>query len=161
MSESQLICRWCGAAGELELADFDIKVANPQVDFDHKIFRCTICKKLTAEARWGNQQFIYRALEYPRTLRSPIYVLVYEVACAWCERADLIEPEEINATVGNPASARHRYDIYACHACERYTAVSYLGQVFAYAATQDARYPSMYYLEVGEEPERAAQIDAV
>jgi hypothetical protein len=29
--------------------------------------------------------------------------------------------------------------------------VSYLGQVFAYPATQDDRYPSLYYLEIGEE----------
>jgi len=149
--DAKLVCRWCGKEGELELADFDVKVANAQVDFEHQIYRCTSCEKLTAEARWGNQQFVYRAIEYPRTFRSPIYVLVYDVACAWCGRGDLIEPEEINATVGNPASARHHYDIYACRACESYTAVSYLGQVFAYPATQDERYPSMYYLEVGDE----------
>jgi len=149
--DSTLRCRWCGIGDELELADLDVKVANSQVDFEHQIYRCTACQKRTAEARWGNQRFVYKALEYPRAFRSPLYVLVYEIACAWCGRDDLIEPEDINATVGNPASARHHYDIYACHACDRYTAVSYLGQVFAYPATQDERYPSMYYLEVGEE----------
>lgn len=143
-------CSWCGAEDALELADFDVKVANAQVDFDHTIYRCTLCTKLTAMASWGSQLFIYKALEYSRAFRAPIYVLVYPVACAWCGRADLIEPEDINATVGNPASARHHYDIYACNACEHFTAVSYLGQVFSYPATQDARYPSMYYLEVGE-----------
>jgi hypothetical protein len=148
--EAPTVCRWCGAAGELELIDFDVKVANPQVDFDHRIYRCGLCQKLSAEARWGNQQYEYKVLEYPRAFRSPVYVLVYEVACAWCGRSDLIEPVEINATVGNPASARHHYDIYACNSCERYTAVSYLGQVFAYPATQDERYPSMFYLEIGE-----------
>lgn len=149
-AEIEPACSWCGAKDALELIDFDVKVANPQVDFDHAIYRCTLCTKLTATARWGNQSFVYKALEYPRAFRSPVYVLVYPVACAWCGRADLIEPEEINATVGNPASARHHYDIYACHACNRYTALSYLGQVFTYPATQDERYPSMYYLEVGE-----------
>jgi hypothetical protein len=149
--DSGPICCWCGIANDLELADFDAKVANPQVDFAHQIYRCNSCKKLTAEARWGNQQFVYKALAYPRAFRSPIYVLVYEIVCSWCGRGDLIEPEDINATVGNPASARHHYDIYACHACDHFTAVSYLGQVFAYPAIQDERYPSMYYLEVGEE----------
>ncbi len=151
--EAAADCRWCGAEAALELIDFDVKVANPQVDFAHKIYRCELCHKLSAVAHWGNQEFTYRALEYPRSFRSPVYVLRYDVACGWCGRADLIEPEEINATIANPASARHRYDIYACHACERYTAVSYLGQVFAYPATQDERYPSLYYLEIGEDSE--------
>ena len=147
MTERETACQWCGANNELELADFDVKVANPEVDFDHSIYRCTACGKLTAEARWGRQHYTYRALEYPRTFRAPIYVLVYDIACGWCGRSDMIEPEEINATVGNPASARHQYDIYACHACDRYTAVSYFGQVYTYPATQDERYRSMYYLE--------------
>src|SRR6185295_6704799 len=151
MTEQNLNCHWCGTDDKLELADYDIKVANPQVDFEHKIYRCGRCEKLTAEARWGSQRYTYRALEYRRAFRGPIYVLVYEIACAWCGRAERLEPEEINATVGNPASQRHHYDIYACHACDRYTAVSYLGQVFAYPATQDTRYHSMYYLEIGEE----------
>jgi hypothetical protein len=154
-ADTPFACRWCGAEADLELLDFDVKVANPPVDFEHRIYECQTCKKLTAEARWGNQQFVYKAIQYPRTLRSPIYVLVFDVACAWCGRADLIEPEEINATVGNPASARHRYDIYACHSCEQYTAVSYLGQIFTYPAVQDDRYPSMYYLEVGDEQPEA------
>ena len=110
----------------------------------------SLARKHIAINEVGSQHFVYRALEYPRTFRSPIYVLIYEVACGWCGRADMIEPDEINATVGNPASQRHQYDIYACHACDRYTAVSYLGQVFAYPASQDDRYPSMYYLEVEE-----------
>jgi hypothetical protein len=151
MTENQTpVCHWCGAEQALELADFDVKVANPQVDFDHSIYQCSLCRKLTAEARWGREEFAYRALEYSRAFRRPVYVLVYEVACAWCGRSDLVEPAEINATVGNPASQRHHYDIYACHACDRHTAVSYLGQVVAYPATQDERYPSMFYLEVGE-----------
>jgi hypothetical protein len=150
-AESALACQWCGITDELELVDLDIKVANPQVEFEHNIHRCGACAKLTAEARWGKQLFQYKALEYPRTFRSAIYVLVYPIACGWCGRADMIEPEEINATVGNPASQRHRYDIYACHACDRYTAVSYLGQVFSYPAVQDSRYRSMYYLEIDEE----------
>jgi hypothetical protein len=148
-AEPALPCHWCGE-GELELADFDVKVANSQVDFEHKIYRCGQCGKLTAEARWGSQRFAYRALEYPRAFRRPVYVLVYEVGCAWCGRDDMVEPAEINATVGNPASQRHHYDIYACHACDRYTAVSYLGQVFSYRATQDERYLSMFYLEIGD-----------
>lgn len=151
MTEPEQTCQWCGMDNRLELADLDVEVTNPQVEFAHAIYRCEHCGKLTAAAHWGNQRFVYRALEYARTFRSPIYVLVYDVACGWCGRADMIEPEEINATVGNPASQRHHYDIYACHACDRYTAVSYLGQVFSYPATQDSRYPSMYYLEVGEE----------
>src|SRR5262245_28571980 len=151
MTSTELACEWSGMDSDPELIDFDVKVANPQVDFVHKIYRCGQCGKLTAEARWGNQQFVYKALEYPRTFRSPIYVLVYDIACGWCGRNDMIEPEEINATVGNPASQRHQYDIYACHACDRYTAVSYLGQIYTYPATQDDRYPSMFYLEVGDE----------
>ena len=147
-AEPDLSCRWCSLDGELELADFDVNVVNRQVDFEHTIYRCSACQKLTAAARWGPQQFVYRALAYPRAFRRTVYVLVYDVACAWCGRADMIEPAEINATVGNPASQRHRYDIYACHACNRYTAISYLGQVFAYPAKQDERYPSMFYLEV-------------
>ena len=149
-AEPELVCQWCGLDNDMALVNYDIKVANPQVDFEHTIYRCTLCQKLTAVARWGNQQFVYKVLEYPRTFRRPMYVLVYDVVCAWCGRGDLIEPEEINATVANPASQRHRYDIYACHACDRYTAVSYLGQVFAYPATQDDRYPALYYLEVEE-----------
>ena len=39
---------------------------------------------LTAEARWGKQHFLYKALEYPRTFRAPLYVLVYPIACGWC-----------------------------------------------------------------------------
>jgi hypothetical protein len=152
MTERELACSWCGTSDALDLADFEVKVANPQVDFEHTIYRCTHCEKLTAEARWGGQQFVYRAIAYPRSFRGPIYVLVYDVVCGWCGRADMLEPEEINATVGNPASQRHHYDIYACHACDHYTAVSYLGQVYAYPATQDERYRSMYYLELGEEP---------
>ena len=150
-AESELRCQWCSMDAELELVNLDVKVANPQVEFEHNIYRCTACVKLTAEARWGKQLFQYRALEYPRSFRAPVYVLVYPIACGWCGRSDMIEPEEINATVGNPASQRHHYDIYACHACDRYTAISYLGQVFAYPATQDDRYPSMYYLEIGDE----------
>ena len=149
-TEPALACRWCSLGGELELADFDVNVVNRQVDFEHAIYRCSACQKLTAAARWGPQQFVYRALAYPRAFRRTVYVLVYDVACAWCGRADMIEPSEINATVGNPASQRHHYDIYACHACDRYTAISYLGQVFAYPATQDARYPSMFYLAIDE-----------
>ena len=149
--ETALACGWCGMQGDMALADFDISVANPQVDFEHKIYRCGTCEKLTAEAHWGNQRFAYRALAYPRAFRRTVYVLVYDVGCAWCGRGDMLEPAEINATVGNPASQRHHYDIYACHACDRYTAVSYLGQVFAYPATQDTRYPSMFYLEIDEE----------
>lgn len=150
-AEQPLTCYWCGAEGELALDDYDVDVVNRQVDFEHKIYRCDACGKLTAEARWGNQQFAYRALAYPRGLRRTVYVLVYEVGCGWCGRSDMIEPAEINATVGNPASQRHHYDIYACHACDRYTAISYLGQVFSYPATQDERYPSMFYLEIGDE----------
>ena len=150
-AEPGLVCQWCSMDSDLELVDFDIKVANSQVDFDHKIYRCGRCAQLTAEARWGGQRFAYRALEYPRTFRRPIYVLVYDVVCGWCGRADMLEPSEINATVANAASFRHHYDIYACHACDRYTAVSYLGQISAYPATPDPRYPSMYYLEIGEE----------
>jgi hypothetical protein len=151
MAEHSLACHWCGMYDQLELADIKVSIANPQFDFDHTIYRCGACGKLTAEARWGSQQYVYRAIEYSRRFRASIYVLVYDVVCGWCGRGDMLEPEEINATVGNPASARHHYDIYACHACDRYTAVSYLGQVFAYPATQDERYPSMYYLEVGDE----------
>src|SRR5262245_33884190 len=99
MTEQEMACQWCGENDELELADFDVNVANPQVDFDHTIYRCTRCGKLTAEARWGSQHYIYRALEYPRTFRAPIYVLVYDVVCGWCGRGDMIEPEEVNATV--------------------------------------------------------------
>lgn len=150
-TEAELACQWCSIADQLELVDFDIKVANPQVEFEHSIYRCGACTKLTAAARWGKQLFQYKALEYPRTFRAALYVLVYPIACSWCGRADMIEPEEVNATVGNPASQRHRYDIYACHACDRYTAVSYLGQVYAYPATQDSRYRSMYYLEIEDE----------
>jgi hypothetical protein len=150
MEERNLACHWCGIDDQLELADMEVAVANRQLDFDHTIFRCGRCEKLTAEARWGNQQYVYRVIAYPRRFRDPVYVLVYDIACGWCQRSDMIEPEEINATIGNPASARHHYDIYACHACDRYTAVSYLGQVFAYPATQDQRYPSMYYLEIGD-----------
>ncbi len=150
MTEQELACSWCGMDDALDVADVDVHVANRQVDFAHTIYRCGHCARLMAEARWGNQRFVYRALEYPRAFRNPIYVLIYEVACGWCGRADMMEPEEINATVGNPASQRHQYDIYACHACDRYTAISYLGQVFTYPATQDDRYPSMYYLEVGD-----------
>ncbi|HNP88126.1 MAG TPA: hypothetical protein PKK78_18455 [Kouleothrix sp.] len=149
--ESLQACCWCGAEDSSDLIDFDVQVANAQVDFDHAIYRCSVCTKLSATAQWGSQKFAYKALEYPRTLRKPIYVLVYDIACAWCGRSDAIEPADVNATIGNPASARHRYDIYACNACQRYTAVSYLGQVFTYPATQDTRYPSMYYLEVGDE----------
>lgn len=149
-SDPALACHWCGMEGDLALADFDVGIANPQVDFKHNIYRCGFCGKLMAEARWGKEQFAYRALEYPRAFRRTVYVLVYDIACGWCGRSDMIEPAEINATVGNPASARHHYDIYACHACDRYTAASYLGQVFAYPATQDERYPSMFYLEVGD-----------
>jgi hypothetical protein len=152
-AEPELACQWCGLDNDLVLVDYDIKVANPQVEFDHTIHRCAACAKLTAEARWGKQHFLYKALEYPRTFRAPLYVLVYPIACGWCGRADMVEPEEINATVANPASQRHRYDIYACHACDRYTAVSYLGQVFAYPSTQDDRYPSLYYLEIDEQDE--------
>jgi hypothetical protein len=152
-ADPELACQWCGQHNDLALVDYAIKVANPQVEFDHNIHRCGACAKLTAEARWGKQHFLYKALEYPRAFRAPLYVLVYPIACAWCTRADMVEPEEINATIANPASQRHHYDIYACHACDRYTAVSYLGQVFAYPATQDDRYHSLYYLEIGEEDE--------
>ena len=150
MSDNTLICHWCGMDDQIELAAVDVNIANAQLDFEHQIFRCAHCGKLTAEAHWGTQRYVYRALEYPRTFRAPLYVLVYDVACGWCGRTDMLEPEEINATVANPASARHHYDIYGCHACDHYTAISYLGQVFAYPATQDDRYPSMYYLEIEE-----------
>lgn len=151
MSDPEQICQWCGMDAGLEAVDYDVNVANPQVEFDHAIARCGRCGKLSAAARWGAQRFVYRAIAYPRRFRKPIYVLVYDIACGWCGRMDMIEPEEINATIGNPASYRHRYDIYACHACDHYTAVSYLGQVFSYPATQDQRYPSLYYLEIGED----------
>lgn len=153
MNESEQACQWCRAIGVLGLIDHDIRVANAQVEFSHALWRCERCAKLTATAQWGSQRFIYRVLEYPRTFRKPLFVLVYDIVCAWCSRSDSMEPEEINATIGNPASHRHHYDIYACHVCERYTAVSYLGQVFTYPAIQDERYPSMYYLEVGESSE--------
>ena len=151
MTELELACHWCGMDDQLDLVEVDVRIANPQFDFDHAIYRCGRCAKLTAEARWGQQRYVYRAIDYRRAFRGAIYVLVYDIACGWCQRADMIEPEEINATIGNPASARHHYDIYACHACDRYTAVSYLGEVRAFPATQDDRYPSMYYLEIGDD----------
>jgi len=98
MTEHEHMCHWCGMDDRQELADINVKIANAQVDFDHAIYRCGYCGKLTAEARWSGQQYIYRAIEYRRALRAPIYVLVYDVACGWCGRSDMIEPEEINAT---------------------------------------------------------------
>lgn len=153
MTEHEQTCQWCGAGGGLDLADLDASVANPQVDVAHTISRCGRCGQLTAEARRGGRRYAYRALKHPRFLRSPVYVLVYDIACGWCGRSDQIEPTEINATVGNAVGQRTRYDIYACHACDRHTAVSYLGQVCAYPATQDDCHSSMYYLEIGMEEE--------
>lgn len=141
-------CCWCGANDQVELTDLDIKVVNRQVDFAHALYHCERCDKLTVAARWGNQRYDYKAIAYQRAFRGALYVLIYDIACGWCGRSDQLEPEEINATIGNPASQRHQYDIYACFACERYTAVSYLGQIHAYPATQDDRYPSMFYLAI-------------
>jgi hypothetical protein len=151
MTEQELACQWCGSATDLGVAGEGVKLANPQVDLPHTLFRCARCGQLSLGAKWGNQRYLYKGLEYKRPFRRPTYVAIFPVACAWCERRDKIEPEEINATVANPASQRHKYDIYACHACERYTAVSYLGEVYAYPATQDERYATLYYLELGEE----------
>ena len=86
LTEPDLACHWCGADDQLELIDIGVKIANPQVEFEHTLHRCGQCGKLMAEARWGKQHYLYRALEYPRTFRAPLYVLVYDVACGWCSR---------------------------------------------------------------------------
>ena len=47
-AEPELVCQWCGQHNNLALVDYEIKVANPQVEFDHNIHRCDACAKLTA-----------------------------------------------------------------------------------------------------------------
>lgn len=150
MSDQFAACCWCNQAAVAELLTERAKVINRQFDLPHTITRCGACQQLNAEASWGNQTHRYRALAYPRRFRAPQYVLLYPVSCAWCKQSESLEPLEINATIGNPASARHHYDIYVCETCQRHTAISYLGQVQQFPATQDKRYTSMYYLELGE-----------
>jgi len=124
---------------------------NAQVEVNHTLYTCATCRGLSLVAWWANQPFAYRAVERRRLLRPSVCIAIYAVACAWCGRADQMEPQEINATLANPISTRHRYDIYGCYACQRYTAVSYSGEVCTYPATQDTQYQTLYYLHAGQE----------
>jgi hypothetical protein len=154
MTETAISCQWCDSAEWAARYDV-VPVVNARLDVPHTLYECAQCGRLSLSAHWGQQYYTCRAIEHRRRFRSSLYVAVYSVACAWCGRSERLEPEEINATIANPASQRHKYDIYGCHACQRYTAISYLGEIYTYRATQDDRYHTLYYLDVeGEEVAR-------
>jgi hypothetical protein len=116
----------------------------------HTLYLCQDCQQYTLATYWGNQSLSYRAVAQRRFMRSPIYLIIYAISCAWCHHNDQIEPAEINATIANPLSRRHRYDIYACYACHQYTAVAYVGEVHTYQAKRDQSYGTLYHL-IGDE----------
>ncbi len=141
-------CQWCGSDA-LHMRRNEVQVLNAQVEVKHSLYACASCHGLSLVARWANQSYAYRAVERRRLLRPSVYIALYAVACAWCGCGEQMEPHEINATIANPVSTRHRYDIYGCYACQGYTAVSYSGEVCTYPATQDTQYHTLYYLQSG------------
>lgn len=149
MAEHGSRCRWCGS-DNITVQPRQVNVVNAQVDAPHFVHACGACGGFTLVAFWEQQPYIYRAVERRRFLRSPLFVNLYEVACAWCQRNDEMQPQEINATIANPVSTRQRYDIYGCHACNQYTAVSYAGEIVTYRATQDRHYHTLFYLTTGD-----------
>lgn len=150
MTREDITCQWCGS-NEVTPTKNGVKVDNAQIEIPHVPYTCGECQKLTLVAAWSNRSYSYRGVIQPRFLLPNLYVVLYEVACAWCGSDSNIEPLEINATINNPASNRHRYDIYACFACDHYTAVSYLGEIYTYRAKQDNVYRSLYHLVADEE----------
>lgn len=146
MIEGEVLCQWC-SNDDVVLTRHQVKVGNAQVDSSHSLYRCLLCHRLTLVAFWENRRYFYRALEKRQFLLATIYLIIYPVVCVWCGKHDQIEPVEINATVAHSISRHHRYDIYACYACDRYTAVSYLGDITTFHAIQDSTYPSLYHLK--------------
>lgn len=145
-----VICQWCWS-DQVELVQEHVHLLNAQVSMAHVVARCAACERFTAAARWGaGVQFAYRALEYKRRFRASRWVALYAVQCAYCG-SPRTEPAEINVTVANPMSERFRYDLYACEVCQRFTAISYLGQVRAHRAVRDRTYSALWYLDPEEE----------
>lgn len=148
MSETTEQCLWCGYAGPLE-GEQPISVVNPQLDLRHLLRRCPQCSEYLVDVIWPGRTLRRKVQEYRRRFRRSLWVVVYPVACQWCESTNT-EPYEINATIANPVSERFRYDIYRCNYCRRPTAISYLGEIHAYRARQDELYSALWYLEVEE-----------
>ncbi len=144
--EQASLCQWCNSEN-IRLHNHQVKVANAQMDGQpHSLYRCQQCQQYSVVTWWGNQCLSYRALAQRRFLLPTVYLVIYPIACAWCHTADQVEPAEINATIANPWNRRHRYDVYACFACNHYTAVSYLGELHTYRAKRDSTYGTLYHL---------------
>lgn len=140
-----MFCQWCGS-GSVTTHRHRAKVINTQIDFPHTLYRCAACQQLSLATHWNNREVFYRAIAHRRALRSPIYVIVYPIACAWCGQTESMHPEDINATIANPISTRMNYDVYWCDACSHHTALSYLGELVAYPARADTIYDTLYHL---------------
>jgi hypothetical protein len=147
MTDSEGICQWCGSEN-VQMRKYQVRVDNAQMDVPHMLYICADCRMYSLVAWFGNRCSIYRAIEKWRFLLPNIYIIIYPIACAWCGADEQMQPVDINATIGNPMTRRHRYDVYMCLACECYTAVSYLGELATYAATQDNIYSTLYYLNI-------------
>jgi hypothetical protein len=138
-------CLWCGHHGPLQAGDL-VPVVNPQISINHRVQRCPECREAMLDAQWPDRVARYKGREHPRRFRRSLWVIIYPVACAWCQSTNL-DAYEINATIANPVSDRFKYDIYRCNICRRPSAVSYLGEVHTHRADQDRTYPSLWYLD--------------
>jgi hypothetical protein len=147
---TEITCQWCNSS-DMELRKAYVTVFNAQLDVPHALYVCAACKGCSLLAQWGNRHYHYRTIERRRLFRSSLYIIIYPISCTWCGETEQVEPEDINATIANPASRRHRYDVYRCNACEQYTAVSYLGDVETYPAVQDTNHPNLYHVRVEDE----------
>jgi len=152
MAQGERLCTWCGSC-DIGVRKDGVSVVNAHIDVAYTLLLCQTCGKYTLAGSWGGRDYAYRAVVYPRVLRAPLYVAIYPIACAWCGSREQVEPEEINATIANPASRRHRYDIYGCYACHRYTAVCYGSDLATHPATPDEIYHTLYYITHHDTPD--------
>ncbi len=152
--EDEMTCCWCG--GSVQLQAHQARVINPQVDFPHALYRCTACRAWSLATEWGHRRYTYRAVPLRRMLLPTTYIVLYPTTCAWCGATNDMQAIEVNATIANPASQRHHYDIYGCTTCGHYTAVSYAGELTSYPATRDHTYPTLYHLQIEKQTTRTA-----
>lgn len=148
MNGQEYICQWCNST-DTTIRKAQVAVLNAQIDAPHTLLVCNQCGNLSLSVWWGSRLSLYRAIEKRRFLRPSLCIIVYPVICAWCGQSNQMQPEEINATIANPTSRRHRYDIYGCYACDNYTAFSPMDTIKTYRARPDPTYQSLYYLEEG------------
>ena len=142
-------CLWCNYSGSL-LAGATVTPINPQLTVPHHIRICPRCNQAMLDMDIPGRTIRRKAQEYKRRFRRSLWVVIYPIKCGWCSSTDT-EAYDINATIANPLSSRLKYDVYRCNACENPSIISYLGEISVYRGRQDFEFPSLWYIEEGNE----------